>query len=61
MASSIENVEKEADKVFHKFVELKNHGERTLIDLIQKIENYQRDLSILTCMYQSLFMRLFCD
>ncbi|KAF7494475.1 E3 ubiquitin-protein ligase RMND5A [Sarcoptes scabiei] len=48
MASSIENVEKEADKVFHKFVELKNHGERTLIDLIQKIENYQRDLSILT-------------
>lgn len=48
MANAIENVEKETDKVLHKFNEIQNHSKNTLGDLIQQIESYQRDLSILT-------------
>lgn len=49
MASAIENVEKETEKVLHKFKSLKDHGDKNLSELIQQIESYQRDLSILTC------------
>ncbi|KAH9510837.1 E3 ubiquitin-protein transferase rmnd5a [Dermatophagoides farinae] len=48
MASAIENVEKETEKVLHKFKSLKDHGDKNLSELIQQIESYQRDLSILT-------------
>lgn len=49
MATSVENVERETDKVMHKLQELSKHREQTLSDLIQQIENYQQDLSMLTC------------
>lgn len=48
MTGSIENVEKETEKVLHKFKELSKHGEHTLSELIQQIDNYQQDLCILT-------------
>ncbi|OTF72502.1 hypothetical protein BLA29_015131 [Euroglyphus maynei] len=51
MANAIENVEKEMEKVLHKFKSLKDHGDKNLSELIQQIESYQRDLSILTCEY----------
>lgn len=51
MANAIENVEKETEKVSHKFKSLKDHGEKNLSELIQQIESYQRDLSILTCKF----------
>lgn len=51
MANAIENVEKETEKVLHKFKSLKDHGEKNLSELIQQIESYQRDLSILTCKF----------
>ena len=44
----VENVERETDKVMTKLKELSKHGEQTLGDLIMQIENYKRDLSILT-------------
>jgi len=48
MTGSVENVERETEKVLHKLKEISKHREQTLSDLIQQIESYQRDLSILT-------------
>ena len=44
---SIENVEREIDKVLYKLRELSKHREQTFSELIQQIENYSRDLSTL--------------
>lgn len=49
MTGPVENVERETDKVLHKLKELDKHREQTLDELVQQIETYQRDFSILTC------------
>lgn len=48
MSSATDNVEKETDKVLHKFTELCKHGDRTLSELILQLEGYHRDLTMLT-------------
>lgn len=48
---SIINVEKEIEKVLHKFAALKNHSVKTLDDLINSLQSLQRDLDILSSKY----------
>lgn len=51
MTDAVVNVEKEVDKVVNKFNELRKHNESTLEELIQQIQSYQRDLSLITREY----------
>lgn len=44
----MENVEKELDRLISKFKDFNKHGVQALCDLIPHIENYQRDLAVLT-------------
>lgn len=48
MGDAVMNVDREVDKVLHKFKELRSHNDKCLTELISQIQNYQRDFLILS-------------
>jgi len=59
MSDAVINVEREVDKVINKFIELRQHNDQTLNDLIQQIQSYERDLLILSSKSLMTFFAFF--